>query len=114
MGRSLSRLTWAARPRGQTNKDGKLMVPSAESACTDETGTAVVGQYTVIVSAIEKQLVEDALVTLLSGEDETKDAFTVLLSSSRLLDGNDRTVTTVLLPDTTPRQRGECGGIRRQ
>src|SRR5699024_1452711 len=88
--------------QGQTNKDGKLTVPSVESAYTDENGTAVVGQYTVIVSSIEKQPVEGALVTLLPGEDDAKDAFTVLLPSGRLLDGNDQTVVTVLLPDTTP------------
>ena len=88
--------------QGQTNKDGKLTVPSVESAYTDENGEAVVGQYTVIVSTIEEQPVEGALVTLLPGEDEAKDAFTVLLPSGRLLDGNDQTVVTVLLPDTTP------------
>ena len=88
--------------QGQTNKDGKLTVPSVESAYTDENGEAVVGQYTVIVSTIEEQPVEGALVTLLPGEDEAKDAFTILLPSGRLLDGNDQTVVTVLLPDTTP------------
>lgn len=35
---------------GQTNKDGELTVPAADSAYTDDTGTAVVGQYTVIVT----------------------------------------------------------------
>lgn len=60
------------------------------------------GQYTVIVTDIEKSPIEGALVTLLPGEDEAKDAFTVLLPSGRLLDGNDQTVVTVLLPDTTP------------
>ena len=88
--------------QGQTNKDGKLTVPSVESAYTDENGEAVVGQYTVIVTDIEKAPIKGALVTLLPGEDEAKDAFTVLLPSGRLLDGNDQTVVTVLLPDTTP------------
>ena len=88
--------------QGQTNKDGKLTVPSVESAYTDENGEAVVGQYTVIVTDIEKSPIEGALVTLLPSEDEAKDAFTVLLPSGRLLDGNDQTVVTVLLPDTTP------------
>lgn len=40
--------------QGQTNKDGKLTVPSVDSAYTDESGTAVVGQYTVIVTDTEK------------------------------------------------------------
>ena len=88
--------------QGQTNKDGKLTVPSVEIAYTDENGEAVVGQYTVIVTDIEKSPIEGALVTLLPGEDEAKDAFTVRLPDSRLLDGNDQTVVTVLLPDTTP------------
>lgn len=88
--------------QGQTNKDGKLTVPSVESAYTDDNGEAVVGQYTVIVTDIEKSPIEGALVTLLPSEDEAKDAFTVLLPSGRLLDGNDQTVVTVLLPDTTP------------
>ena len=88
--------------QGQTNKDGKLTVPSVESAYTDENGEAVVGQYTVIVTDIEKAPIKGALVTLLPGEDDVKDAFTVLLPSGRLLDGNDQTVVTVLLPDTTP------------
>ena len=88
--------------QGQTNKDGKLTVPSVESAYTDENGEAVVGQYTVIVTDIEKAPIKGALVTLLPGEDDAKDAFTVLLPDGRLLDGNDQTVVTVLLPDTTP------------
>ena len=88
--------------QGQTNKDGKLTVPSVESAYTDENGEAVVGQYTVIVTDIEKAPIEGALVTLLPVEDEAKDAFTVRLPDGRLLDGNDQTVVTVLLPDTTP------------
>ena len=88
--------------QGQTNKDGKLTVPSVESAYTDENGEAVVGQYTIIVTDIEKSPIEGALVTLLPGEDEAKDAFTVRLPDGRLLDGNDQTVVTVLLPDTTP------------
>ena len=88
--------------QGQTNKDGQLTVPSVESAYTDETGTAVVDQYTVIVTDMAEKPVKGALVTLLPGEDEAKDAFTVLLPSGRLLDGNDQTVVTVLLPDTTP------------
>ena len=88
--------------QGQTNKDGKLTVPSVESAYTDEDGEAVVGQYTVIVTDIEKAPIKGALVTLLPGEDDAKDAFTVRLPDGRLLDGNDQTVVTVLLPDTTP------------
>ena len=88
--------------QGQTNKDGKLTVPSVERAYTDENGEAVVGQYTVIVTDIEKAPIKGALVTLLPGEDEAKDAFTILLPSGRLLDGNDQTVVTVLLPDTNP------------
>lgn len=88
--------------QGQTNKDGKLTVPSVESAYTDEDGEAVVGQYTVIVTDIEKAPIKGALVTLLPGEDDNKDAFTVRLPDGRLLDGNDQTVVTVLLPDTTP------------
>ena len=88
--------------QGQTNKDGKLTVPSVESAYTDENCEAVVGQYTVIVTDMEKAPIKGALVTLLPGEDEAKDAFTVLLPDGRLLDGNDQTVVTVLLPDTTP------------
>lgn len=88
--------------QGQTNKDGKLTVPSVESAYTDEDGEAVVGQYTVIVTDIEKAPIKGALVTLLPGEDDAKDSFTVRLPDGRLLDGNDQTVVTVLLPDTTP------------
>ena len=90
------------KAQGQTNKDGKLTVPSVERTYTDENGEAVVGQYTVIVTDIEKAPIKGALVTLLPGEDEAKDAFTVLLPDGRLLDGNDQTVVTVLLPDTTP------------
>ena len=88
--------------QGQTNKDGKLTVPSVESAYTDENGEAVVGQYTVIVTDMEKAPIKGALVTLLPGKGEAKDAFTVRLPDGRLLDGNDQTVVTVLLPDTTP------------
>lgn len=88
--------------QGQTNKDGKLTVPTVESAYTDENGEAVVGQYTVIVTDIEESPIKGALVTLLSGEDDNKDAFTVRLPDGRLLDGNDQTVVTVLLPDATP------------
>lgn len=88
--------------QGQTNKDGQLTVPSVDSAYTDESGTAVVGQYTVIVTDTEKSPIKGALVTLLPGEDEAKDAFTVLLPDGRLLDGNDQTVVTVLLPSTDP------------
>ena len=88
--------------QGQTNKDGQLTVPSVESAYTDENGEAIVGQYTVIVTDIEKSPIEGALVTLLPGEDESKDAFTVLLPDGRLLDGNDQTMVTVLLPSTDP------------
>lgn len=88
--------------QGQTNKDGKLTVPSVDSAYTDESGTAVVGQYTVIVTDTEKAPIKGALVTLLPGEDDEADAFTVLLPDGRLLDGNDQTVVTVLLPSTDP------------
>lgn len=41
-------------------------------------------------------------MTLLAGEDGEKDAFTVL-PDGRLLDGNDQTVVTVLLPTAKPR-----------
>ena len=41
-------------------------------------------------------------MTLLPGEDDEADAFTVLLPDGRLLDGNDQTVVTVLLPSTDP------------
>ncbi len=88
--------------QGQTNKDGKLTVPSVDSAYTDESGTAVVGQYTVIVTDTEKAPIKGALVTLLPGDDDEADAFTVLLPDGRLLDGNDQTVVTVLLPSTDP------------
>lgn len=88
--------------QGQTNKDGELTVPAADSAYTDETGTAVVGQYTVIVTDTAEKPVKGALVTLLAGEDGEKDAFTVLLPDGRLLDGNDQTVVTVLLPTAKP------------
>ncbi len=88
--------------QGQTNKDGELTVPAADSAYTDDTGTAVVGQYTVIVTDTAEKPVKDALVTLLAGEDGEKDAFTVLLPDGRLLDGNDQTVVTVLLPTAKP------------
>ena len=88
--------------QGQTNKDGQLTVPSVESAYTDDTGTAVVGQYTVIVTDTAEKPVKGALVTLLAGEDGEKDAFTVLLPDGRLLDGNDQTVVTVLLPTAKP------------
>ena len=88
--------------QGQTNKDGKLTVPSVDSVYTDESGTAVVGQYTVIVTDTEKAPIKGALVTLLPGTDDAKDAFTVLLPNGRLLDGNDQTIVTVLLPNTNP------------
>ena len=88
--------------QGQTNKDGELTVPAADSAYTDDTGTAVVGQYTVIVTDTAEKPVKGALVTLLAGEDGEKDAFTVLLPDGRLLDGNDQTVVTVLLPTAKP------------
>lgn len=88
--------------QGKTNKDGKLTVPAVESADTDETGTAVVGQYTVIVTNREEIPIQGARVTLLPGAEESEDAFTVRLPNGRLLDGNDQTVVTVLLPDTTP------------
>lgn len=88
--------------QGQTNKDGELTVPAADSAYTDDTGTAVVGQYTVIVTDTAEKPVKGALVTLLAGEDGERDAFTVLLPDGRLLDGNDQTVVTVLLPTAKP------------
>ena len=88
--------------QGQTNQDGKLTVPSVDSAYTDESGTAVVGQYTVMVTDTKKAPIQGALVTLLPGEDDEADAFTVLLPDGRLLDGNDQTVVTVLLPSTAP------------
>ena len=62
----------------------------------------MVGQYTVIVTDTAEKPVKDALVTLLAGEDGEKDAFTVLLPDGRLLDGNDQTVVTVLLPTAKP------------
>ncbi|MFQ7397671.1 MAG: hypothetical protein ACLRNW_07585 [Neglectibacter sp.] len=49
--------------QGQTNKDGELTVPAADSAYTDDTGTAVVGQYTVIVTDTAEKPVKGALVT---------------------------------------------------
>ena len=62
----------------------------------------MVGQYTVIVTDTAEKPVKGALVTLLAGEDGEKDAFTVLLPDGRLLDGNDQTVVTVLLPTAKP------------
>ena len=62
----------------------------------------MVGQYTVIVTDTAEKPVKGALVTLLAGEDSEKDAFTVLLPDGRLLDGNDQTVVTVLLPTAKP------------
>ncbi len=86
--------------QGQTNKDGKLTVPAFDSAYTDETGTALLGQYTVIVTDKMSQPVVKALVTLINRND--RDAFTVLLPDGRLLDANDQTTVTVLLMDGTP------------
>lgn len=91
-----------SKEQGQTNKDGKLTVPSTLSAYTDDTGTAVVGQYTVIVTDSEKAPVVKALVTLIEGGDDAKDAFTVLLPDGRLLDANDKTTVTILLPTAKP------------
>lgn len=88
--------------KGQTNKDGKLIVPSLDKAYTDEAGTAIVGKYTVIVSDSGKKPVVKALVTLIEGKDGKKDAFTVLLPDGRLLDANDQTTVTVLLPSEAP------------
>lgn len=42
--------------QGQTNKDGKLIVPALGKAYTDESGTVIVGKYTVIVSDSGKKL----------------------------------------------------------
>ena len=86
----------------QTNKDGKLIVPVLGKAYTDETGTAIVGKYTVIVTDSGKKPVVKALVSLVEGKDGAKDAFTVLLPDGRLLDANDKTTVTVLLPSADP------------
>ena len=86
--------------RGKTNKDGKLTLPAADSGYTDETGTAVVGGYTVLVTDTAKAPVVKALVTLISGRGA--DRITVLLPSGRLLDGNDQTVVTVLRATASP------------
>ena len=83
-------------------KDGKLIVPALGKAYTDETGTAIVGKYTVIVSDSGKKPVVKALVSLVEGKDGAKDAFTVLLPDGRLLDANDKTTVTVLLPSADP------------
>lgn len=88
--------------KGQTNKDGKLIVPAPGSAYTDKTGTAIVGKYTVIVTDSGKKPVAQALVTLIAGKDGTKDAFTILLPDGRLLDANDQTTVTVLLSSADP------------
>lgn len=88
--------------KGKTNKDGKLIVPSLSKANTDETGTAIVGQYTVIVTDSADKPVSKALVTLIAGKDGVKDTFTVLLPDGRLLDANNQTTVTVLLPSGDP------------
>lgn len=88
--------------QGQTNKDGKLIVPALGKAYTDETGTAIVGKYTVIVSDNGKKPVVKALVSLIEGKNGAKDAFTILLPDGRLLDANDKTTVTVLLPSADP------------
>lgn len=88
--------------KGQTNKDGKLIVPALGRAYTDESGTAIVGKYTVIVTDSKEKPVVKALVTLVEGKDGAKDAFTVLLPDGRLLDANDQTIVTVLLPSADP------------
>ncbi|MCI8921835.1 MAG: hypothetical protein HFE88_08210 [Acutalibacter sp.] len=82
----------------QTNKDGKLIVPVLGKAYTDETGTAIVGKYTVIVTDSGKKPVVKALVSLIEGKNGAKDAFTIQLPDGRLLDANDKTTVTVLLP----------------
>ena len=82
----------------QTNKDGKLIVPVLGKAYTDETGTAIVGKYTVIVTDSGKKPVVKALVSLIEGKNGAKDAFTIQLLDGRLLDANDKTTVTVLLP----------------
>lgn len=88
--------------KGQTNKDGKLIVPALGKAFTDGTGTAIVGKYTVIVTDGGDKPVAKALVTLIEGKNGAKDAFTVLLPDGRLLDANDQTTVTVLLPTADP------------
>lgn len=88
--------------QGQTNKDGKLIVPALGKAYTDESGTAIVGKYTVIVSDSGKKTVVKALVMLIGGKNGAKDAFTILLPDGRLLDANDKTTVTVLLPSADP------------
>lgn len=88
--------------KGQTNKDGKLIVPALGKAYTDKTGTTIVGKYTVIVTDSGEKPVVKALVTLIEGKDGTRDAFTVLLPDGRLLDANDQTTVTVLLPSADP------------
>lgn len=88
--------------KGQTNKDGKLIVPTLGKAYTDANGTAIVGKYTVIVTDSGKKPVVKALVTLIEGKDGKKDAFTILLPDGRLLDANDQTTVTVLLPKADP------------
>ena len=86
--------------QGRTNKDGKLTLPDTDSAYTDTTGTALLGQYTVLVTDKAKKPVVKALVTL--GNRNGRDAFTVLLPEDRLLDANDQTVITVLLSNGDP------------
>ena len=91
-----------SQEQGQTNKDGKLIVPALGKAYTDGAGTAIVGKYTVIVSDSGKNPVVKALVTLIQGKDGGKDAFSILLPDGRLLDANDKTTVTVLLPSAEP------------
>lgn len=88
--------------QGKTNRDGKLIVPALTKAYTDSDGIAIVGQYTVIVTDSSEKPVVKALVTLTEGKDGAKDSFTVLLPDGRLLDANDQTTVTVLLPDASP------------
>jgi len=84
--------------QGQTNKDGILILPVITSAYTDDKGSTILGQYTVIVTDSEKQPVSKALVTLNLGTEGAKDSFTVQLPDGRLLDANAKTTVTVLLP----------------
>lgn len=88
--------------KGQTNKDGKLIVPALFKAYTDGNGTAIVGKYTVIVTDSSEKPVVKALVTLAEGKDGGRDSFTVLLPDGRLLDAGDKTTVTVLLPSADP------------
>ena len=67
-------------------------------ATTDSKGEAVVGGYLVIVTDTDsKNPVANATVAL-----HTDNTLSIRLPSGRLLDGNDQTVVTVLLPSTDP------------